>query len=119
MSNLIDKLRQMASTAADGGPVEAVWNGTVIARSDRTVVVEGNHYFPPADVLGAHLEASPNHTVCPWKGTASYYDVVVDGKRNEAAAWYYPDPKPAARQIRDHVAFWRGVKVRQATSTTD
>src|SRR5579875_3344050 len=104
-----------APTTPQDAPVEAVWNGAVIARSERTVIVEGNHYFPPADVRAEHLEPNPLHTVCPWKGTASYYDVVVDGRRNEAAAWYYPDPKPAAGEIRDHVAFWHGVEVRPAS----
>lgn len=89
----------------------ASWNGTVLAESGDTVVVEGNHYFPPADVRPEHLRASETHTTCHWKGLASYYDVVVDGKVNSDAAWYYPDPSPAAKQITGHVAFWRGVKV--------
>jgi len=89
----------------------ATWNGTVIAESDRTVMVEGNHYFPPDSVDPAYLRPSDDHTVCPWKGTASYHDVVVDGQVNAGAAWYYPDPKPAAAEIKDHVAFWRGVTV--------
>lgn len=91
--------------------VRAEWNGTVIAESDRTVVVEGNHYFPAEDVLAGVLQASDSHTVCPWKGTASYYDVVVDGARNPDAAWYYPEPKEAAAEIRGRVAFWHGVEV--------
>jgi uncharacterized protein (DUF427 family) len=95
------------------GPVQAVWHGTVLAESERTVVVEGNHYFPPEDVRFEHLQPSDWHTVCPWKGTASYYDVVVDGERNRSAAWYYPDPSARARKIRDHTAFWHGVKVRR------
>jgi len=89
----------------------AVWNDTVIAESDDTVVVEGNHYFPVASVNQEHLAPSEKHTVCPWKGTASYYDVVVDGQTNPGAAWYYPDPSPAAAQIKDRIAFWRGVRV--------
>jgi len=89
----------------------AIWNGTVLAESDRCEVVEGNQYFPPDAVKRAHLRTSDTHTVCPWKGTASYYDVVVDGQTNRDAAWYYPAPKDAARNIKDHVAFWRGVKV--------
>jgi uncharacterized protein (DUF427 family) len=89
----------------------ATWNGAVIARSDATVVVEGNHYFPPDAVVAGHLEPVDRTTVCPWKGTASYYDVVVDGERNPAAAWYYPSPRDAASEIKDHVAFWNGVEV--------
>ncbi|MGH7803652.1 MAG: DUF427 domain-containing protein [Candidatus Binatia bacterium] len=89
----------------------ATWKGTVIAESDRTIVVEGNHYFPPDAVRKAHFHPSETHTVCSWKGTASYYDVVVDGEVNKDAAWYYPTPKDAAKEIADHVAFWRGVEV--------
>jgi uncharacterized protein (DUF427 family) len=96
------------------GPVQAVWNGAVLAESDRTIVVGGNHYFPPEDINREYLEASGKHTVCPWKGTASYYDVVVDGERNRAAAWYYPRPSRAAAQLKGHVAFWHGVKVKRA-----
>jgi uncharacterized protein (DUF427 family) len=96
------------------GPVRAVWNGAVLAESDRTVVVEGNHYFPPEDVNHAYLEPSPRRSICLWKGRASYYDAVVDGERNRAAAWCYPSPSPPARMIKDHVAFWHGVKVRRA-----
>ncbi len=91
--------------------MKAVWNGTVIAQSDRTEVVEGNHYFPADSVRPEYLKTSEKHTLCPWKGTASYYTVVVDGKENPDAAWFYSDPKPAAKQIKDHVAFWRGVEV--------
>jgi uncharacterized protein (DUF427 family) len=93
--------------------VQAIYNGKVIARSDHTRVVEGNHYFPPAALVREHLEDSDTQTVCGWKGTARYYHVVVDGRRNEDAAWYYPTPKPAAAEIKDHVAFWRGVEVRE------
>jgi uncharacterized protein (DUF427 family) len=91
---------------------QAVWNDAVIAKSDDTVVVEGNHYFPPDAVDRQYLEPSDRRTRCPWKGEASYYDVVVDGEVNRAAAWYYPEPKPGAEHIRDHVAFWAGVEVR-------
>lgn len=91
--------------------VRATWNGTVLAESDDTVVVEGNHYFPVADVRAELLEPTDTHTVCPWKGTASYSSVVVDGSRNEDAAWYYPEPKDAAKEIAGRVAFWRGVEV--------
>ena len=89
----------------------ATWNGTVIAESDDTVVVEGNHYFPPSSIKAEHFEKVDTTSVCPWKGTASYYDVVVDGERNAGAAWYYPAPKDAAAEIKDHVAFWKGVEV--------
>ncbi|HEX3540062.1 MAG TPA: DUF427 domain-containing protein [Acidimicrobiales bacterium] len=89
----------------------ATWNGTVLAESDDTVVVEGNHYFPRDSVKSELLVDSATHTVCPWKGTASYFTVVVDGATNPDAAWYYPTPKDAAKQITDRVAFWRGVKV--------
>ena len=91
--------------------IRATWNGAVLAQSDATVVVEGNHYFPPEDVADEYFEPSDTHTVCPWKGTASYRTVVVDGARNPDAAWFYPAPKDAATQIEGHVAFWRGVKV--------
>ena len=89
----------------------ATWNGNLLAEAGNTVIVEGNHYFPPSSVVEGVLQPSDEHTVCPWKGTASYYDVVVDGKVNEGAAWYYPEPKEAAKEIADHVAFWRGVVV--------
>lgn len=89
----------------------AIWNGVVIAESDTTVIVEGNHYFPPTAVKREYLRDSATHTVCPWKGTASYYDVVVAGNVNKDAAWYYPEPKEAAQQIAGHIAFWRGVRV--------
>jgi uncharacterized protein (DUF427 family) len=90
---------------------KAVWNGQVVAESDRCEVVEGNQYFPPQAVKQEHLLPSETHTTCGWKGIASYYDVVVDGQINKDAAWYYPDPKPAAANIAGYVAFWRGVKV--------
>lgn len=91
--------------------MKALWNGTVIAESDDTVVVEGNHYFPRESVVDAALRPSSTHTTCPWKGEASYYDVVVEGAVNVDAAWYYPEPKPAAKEIAGRVAFWRGVVV--------
>ena len=90
---------------------KAVWNGEVIAESPDTVVVEGNHYFPRAAVRTECLEGSAHHTHCPWKGEASYFTVVAGGKKNADAAWYYPDPKPKAANIKDHVAFWKGVEV--------
>jgi len=89
----------------------ARWNGAVIAESDDTVIVEGNHYFPPESVNEALLEASASHTNCPWKGVASYKNLLVDGKRNPDAVWYYPDPKPAAAEIKGRYAFWKGVTV--------
>jgi uncharacterized protein (DUF427 family) len=91
--------------------MKATWNGATIAESDDTVVVEGNHYFPASAVDEAHLRASSTHTTCPWKGVASYYDVVVGDAVNKDAAWYYPEPSEAAREIRGRIAFWRGVKV--------
>ena len=92
--------------------VQAVWNGQVIADSDATVVVEGNHYFPRDSVDAAVLTDSATTSVCPWKGTAHYHSLTVDGAVNRDAAWYYPDPKSAAAEIRDRIAFWRGVEVR-------
>ena len=91
--------------------VKAIWNGKVIAESDATIVVEGNHYFPIESVRAVYLSQSTRETVCPWKGTASYYSLEVDGKTNPDAAWYYPSPRSAAAQIRGMVAFWRGVQV--------
>jgi uncharacterized protein (DUF427 family) len=89
----------------------AVWNGTVLAESDRTVQVEGNDYFPPESLSREYFTDSSTTSTCPWKGRADYYDIVVGGKRNPAAAWYYPEPSEAAQEIRDHVAFWNGVHV--------
>ncbi len=91
--------------------VEAHWNGERIAASDECVVVERNQYFPPDAVSQAHLRPSSTTTVCPWKGTAHYYDVVVGDRVNKDAAWYYPDPFPKAMQIKDRIAFWKGVSV--------
>jgi len=90
---------------------KAIWNGAVVAESDRYEVVEGNIYFPPDTVNRSYLRASDHHTHCGWKGTASYYDVVVDGQVNKDAAWFYPEIKPAASQIEGFIAFWRGVSV--------
>jgi uncharacterized protein (DUF427 family) len=92
----------------------ATYEGTEIARSDDTVVVEGNHYFPPTDVKDGVLVASDTHTTCPWKGEASYYSVVVGEHTNPDAAWYYPAPKEAAKEIIDRVAFWKGIEVSEA-----
>lgn len=91
--------------------MKAIWNGQVIAESEDTVVVENNHYFPREAVRSEFLADSSTHTTCPWKGVASYYTLQVDGKNNVDAAWYYPDPKPAASQITGRVAFWKGVQV--------
>lgn len=91
--------------------MKALWRGVVLAESDDTVVVEGNHYFPAAALHREYFRDSDHHSECPWKGTASYFDVVVAGAVNAQAAWYYPQPKAAAAQIADRVAFWKGVSV--------
>jgi uncharacterized protein (DUF427 family) len=91
--------------------MKAVWNGEVLAESDATVIVEGNHYFPPASLKRQFFKDSTTTTVCSWKGTASYYDVEVNGKVNKDAAWLYPVPKSAAANIAGHVAFWKGIEV--------
>lgn len=91
--------------------IEAVFNGQVIARSEHTVFLEGNHYFPPESVDEAYLRKSRAKTVCPWKGVASYYSIEIDGVRNQNAAWTYRHPSPLARKIKNHVAFWHGVEV--------
>ena len=90
---------------------KAIWNGVVLADSDQCEMVEGNYYFPPDSNHPQYFQPSNTHTVCSWKGTASYYTVVVDGQKNPDAAWYYPDPKPKAANIKGYIAFWRGVKV--------
>lgn len=90
---------------------KAIWKGTVLAESNQCVLVEGNHYFPPQSVQKEYLRTSNTHTECPWKGTASYYHIEVNGERNSDAAWFYPEPRAAARNIKDHVAFWKGVRV--------
>jgi len=91
--------------------VKALWNDQVIAASDETVVVEGNHYFPPESVRREFLRDSTATTQCGWKGTARYFDLIVNGRTNEQAAWYYPEPLPAAKEIAGRIAFWKGVKV--------
>jgi uncharacterized protein (DUF427 family) len=90
---------------------KAIWGGKVIAESNNTVVVEGNQYFPPDAVTENVLKSSTHTSICPWKGTAHYYHVEVDGMKNENAAWYYPEPKPAAAEIKGRIAFWKGVRV--------
>ena len=91
--------------------IRAVWNGAVLAEAEHTVKLEGNDYFPPESLRREFLDASATTTVCPWKGTASYYSVTVDGKVNPDAAWYYPTPRAKAQEIVNHVAFWKGVKI--------
>jgi uncharacterized protein (DUF427 family) len=91
--------------------MKATWNDKIIAESNDTIVIEGNHYFPPDSVNADLLAPSGTHTTCPWKGVASYHNVVVDGETNIDAAWYYPEPKDAAKEIAGYVAFWKGVKV--------
>ena len=91
--------------------MKAIWNNTVLAESDETVVVEGNHYFPAESVKQEYMKPSATHTTCPWKGVASYYTVEADGETNPDAAWYYPEPKKGAEQVQGRVAFWKGVKV--------
>lgn len=91
--------------------MKAIWNGAVLAESDKTIVVEGNHYFPADAIDKQYFRASETHTICGWKGTASYYDVAVGGETNKDAAWFYPDAKDAAKEIENHVAFWKGVEI--------
>jgi uncharacterized protein (DUF427 family) len=91
--------------------MKAIWNEKVIAESDDTVVIEGNHYFPIDSIKKEYFKQSDKHTTCPWKGKASYYSLEVEGKENKDAAWYYPEPSEAAKSIKNRVAFWRGVKV--------
>ena len=91
--------------------MKAIWNGKVIAESNETVVIEGNHYFPKDSIKTEYFKESETHTVCPWKGTASYYTVDVDGTQNTDAAWYYPEASDLAKKIENYVAFWRGVEV--------
>ena len=91
--------------------MRALWNGAVLAESEDTVVVEGNHYFPAGSIRSEHFRPSDHHTVCGWKGVCSYYDVVVDGEVNANAAWHYPETKPEADHVRDRIAFWHGVQV--------
>ena len=92
---------------------QAVWEGVVLAESDRYEVVEGNVYFPPSALKMEYFRPSDTHTTCGWKGVANYYTVTVNGKENPDAAWYYPEPKPAAQNIKGYVAFWRGVQVKR------
>lgn len=91
--------------------MKAIWNNEVVAESEKTIVVEGNHYFPPDSIKDKFYKKSDETTVCPWKGTASYYHLEVNGQRNEDAVWYYPNTKPLANKIQNYVAFWKGVEV--------
>ena len=91
--------------------MKATWRGKVLAESDETIVIEGNQYFPPDSVNRELVRESSTHTNCPWKGQASYYDIVVEGDTNKDAAWFYPEPKDAAKEIKGYVAFWKGVTV--------
>ncbi|GAA5041722.1 hypothetical protein GCM10011506_43590 [Marivirga lumbricoides] len=93
--------------------MKAIWNGQGLAESDNTIVIEGNHYFPPSTIRKEYFKDSNTNTVCPWKGTASYYTISVDGKENEDAAWYYPQAKEMAKKIENYVAFWKGVEVKE------
>lgn len=111
--------RRGAASRRGSGRLQAIWKGSVIAESDQTVLVEGNHYFPPESVKREHLQPSSAHTTCFWKGRASFYDVVVNGEHNPGGAWYYPEPSSEAAHIKNHVAFWRGIRVRPAPSPRD
>lgn len=91
--------------------MKAIWNDRIIAESNSTIKIEGNHYFPPESINPNFFSSSKTNTVCPWKGTASYYDIIVDGNTNKDAAWYYPEPKAMAAEIKNYVAFWRGVMI--------
>ena len=93
--------------------MKAIYNNIVIAESDKNIVIEGNHYFPPDSLKKEFFKESSTHTTCPWKGLASYYTIEVDGVENNDAAWYYPSPSPLAESIKNHVAFWRGVKIEE------
>ena len=111
MSSSLGRTVLAAKVSKTSQPMKAVWKGAVIAESDRTVVVEGNHYFPPNSLNHALVQASDYSTVCGWKGRASYYDIVVDKEVNKDAAWYYPHAKEKAKNIEGYLAFWKGVKV--------
>ena len=93
--------------------VKAIWKDKLIAETDNFEMVEGNYYFPPESVKKEFLKNSDTHTTCPWKGLASYYDIVVEGEVNKDAAWYYPDPNPAANKIKNYIAFWKGVEIKE------
>jgi uncharacterized protein (DUF427 family) len=115
---LLNRVFPQSSERSGARRYRATWNGAVVAESDATVVVEGNHYFPIGEVRTEHLQASDSHTVCHWKGVASYYDVVVGDNVNRDAAWFYPDPSKLAEPIKGRVAFWHGVKVEPVGTET-
>jgi uncharacterized protein (DUF427 family) len=108
---LSDLIRRVSPGRANSTAVRAVWNGVVLAESDDTVYLEGNHYFPRESLRDEYFRDSADTSICPWKGKASYLTVEVEGRRNEGAAWFYPKPSPAAGKIEDRVAFWRGVQI--------
>lgn len=91
--------------------MKAIWNGKIIAESNKTIGIENNRYFPADSANKEYLENSDNHTTCPWKGEASYFNIIVDGKTNPNAAWYYPNPKTAAKEIKNYIAYWKGVEI--------
>ncbi len=93
--------------------MKAIWNNEIIAESTNTVVIENNHYFPVSSIKTQYFSKTDTHTHCPWKGEASYYTIEVNGVQNQDAAWYYPEPKYAAKAIKDHIAFWKGVKIEE------
>jgi uncharacterized protein (DUF427 family) len=93
--------------------MKAIWKDIVIAESNDTKIIEGNHYFPPESIKKEFIKKSSTHSICPWKGKASYYDIIVSGEENKDAAWYYPEPKEEAKEIKNHVAFWKGVVIEQ------
>lgn len=93
--------------------MKAIWNGQVLAESNDTIVIENNHYFPPESIHESFFQTSKTESVCPWKGTAAYYSLEVNGETNKDAAWYYPEPKDAASEIKGYVAFWRGVSIEE------
>lgn len=111
---LSDLLHRVTPGRQSTGAVRAVWNGAVLAESDETVLLEGNHYFPRESLRDEYLVPSSHFSLCPWKGVASYLTIEVDGRRNENAVWFYAHPSPPARKIKDRVAFWRGVQIDNA-----
>ena len=91
--------------------MKAIWKNTTLAESDKTIVIEGNHYFPPDSINKQYFQESSHHSICPWKGQASYYDIIIEGEVNKDSVWYYPEPKEAAKEITNYVAFWKGIEV--------
>lgn len=111
LQNFVDLISVLSINYKKKQGMKAIWNGQVIAESDDTIVIEGNHYFPPASIREEFYKSSETNTVCPWKGTANYYSLSVDGKENKDAAWYYPDTSELAKNIKNRIAFWKGVEV--------